>query len=367
MARKIPFARDTGLHLSSTGGFSETKLGLAERKASLRERSDLMRKAFKEENVRRMIRRAGIEMHAHGKADLISAVRSLLDHLSFELLKKSVIIAEGSSRKTLTELDLTQALASVHAGPYACPGDTPLRPCKTFREVVEKRKGKRTAKKEVEHEGKVGYDCFYLPISSLKPFLQHVLKEVSAGANGSDRLHSFKMTPSFRHCMQLVLETLALEMLSRARMIVARVQPSRKTIKSADLLAVADALAGIGHFKLIEGRSRGYSPSPKRGRRPDEDDDEDADDDAVTDDDEGDASEEDEEEDDDFDPDEEESEVSEEDEGHARASTKAKAKGKAKAKAKHTAKAKAKSEAKTKAKKTAGSKGKAKTRPAKSR
>ena len=63
----------------------------------------------------------------------------LLDHLSFELLKKSVIIAEGSSRKTLTELDLTQALASVHAGPYACPGDTPQRLCKTFREVVEKR------------------------------------------------------------------------------------------------------------------------------------------------------------------------------------------------------------------------------------
>ena len=81
-----------------------------------------MRKAFKEENVRRMIRRAGIEMHAHGKADLISAVRSLLDHLSFELLKKSVIIAEGSSRKTLTELDLTQALASVHAGPTLARG-----------------------------------------------------------------------------------------------------------------------------------------------------------------------------------------------------------------------------------------------------
>ena len=101
MARKIPFARDTGLHLSSTGGFSETKLGLVERRASLRQRSDLMRSSFKEENVRRMIRRAGIEMHAHGKADLISAVRSLLDHLSFELLKKSVILAEGASRQTL--------------------------------------------------------------------------------------------------------------------------------------------------------------------------------------------------------------------------------------------------------------------------
>ena len=299
MTRKVPFARDTGLHLSSTGGFSETKLGLAERKASLRERSDLMRKAFKEENVRRMIRRAGIEMHAHGKADLISAVRSLLDHLSFELLKKSVIIAEGSSRKTLTELDLTQALASVHAGPYACPGDTPLRPCKTFREVVEKRKGKRTAKKEVEHEGKVGYDCFYLPISSLKPFLQHVLKEVSAGANGSDRLHSFKMTPSFRHCLQLVLETMALDMLSRARMIVARIQqPSRKTIRSADLLAVADMLAGIGHFKLIEGRSRGYSPSPKRrGDHEEDEEDDDEDEDAGTEEDEGDDDADDDEED----------------------------------------------------------------------
>ena len=356
MARKIPFARDTGLHLSSIGGFSETKLGLVERRASLRQRSDLMRSSFKEENVRRMIRRAGIEMHAHGKADLISAVRSLLDHLSFELLKKSVILAEGASRQTLNEQDLTQALASVRGGPYACPGDAPLRPCRTFRDVVERRRGKRSAKKEVEHEAKVGFDCFYLPVSSLKRYFQHVLKEVSKDERGivPERVPS-RMTPSFRHCLQLALETMVLEMLGKARLAVARIDPKRKTVKSADLLAVADMLAGIGHFKLIEGRSRGYSPSPKRrGARTDHEEDEeddDEDEDTGTEEDEGDDDtdddEEDEEEDDDeaFSPEEEDS-ASEEEGAPSKAKANAKATAKAKAKANAKAKATAKASVK---------------------
>ena len=368
MARKIPFARDTGLHLSSTGGFSETKLGLVERRASLRQRSDLMRSSFKEENVRRMIRRAGIEMHAHGKADLISAVRSLLDHLSFELLKESVIPAEGAIRQTLNEQDLTQALASVRGGPYACPGDAPLRPCRTFRDVVERRRGKRSATQEVEHEANVGFDCFYLPVSSLKRYFQHVLQEVSKDERGivPERVPS-RMTPSFRHCLQLALETMVLEMLGKARLAGARIDPKRKTVKSADLLAVADMLAGIGHFKLIEGRSRGYSPSHKRrgawtDHEEDEEDD-DEDEDAGTEDegdDDKDDDEEDEEEDDDeaFSPEDEDSASEEE-------GAPAKAKAKAKATAKATAKAKANTKAKAKAKATA--KASVKRRPARSR
>ena len=177
-----------------------------------------MRAAFKEENMRRMIRRSGITAHGHGKSDLISQCRVIADHLTFNLLLRCISIATLANRRTVTEEDVQSALKRAGAGRMTCPGNDPLAPCRAYRQ----RGRARTAEAEVNHEVKHGNDCFYLPVKSLAAYLKHVLKEVveeGPGKHGPE----FHLTKSARNCIQLTLETFLLQLLWRARDVVARV------------------------------------------------------------------------------------------------------------------------------------------------
>ena len=79
------------------------------------------------------------------------------------------------------------------------------------------------------------------------------------------------VTPLIASCTSA---TERLELLWRARDIVARVHAARKTVKNSDLSAFAATVKGLGPWALLDGRLRGYDPPPKRrARRADDDDD----------------------------------------------------------------------------------------------
>ena len=264
MALEFP---DDGGFLRTVAGECEEELPAAERAARRRERSTALCEAIRAEPVRRMTRRAGISSYeknaggnaAAGEDVVLTVLRQICDVALFNLTREVYRIADHLRRRTVTTEILREALKSLGVKLHGnCQG--PHSPCRTLKQRNANSPHRIAgAVGEIEHERtNAGHPCVYFTLAGFTRLVRFYFVE-QAGAE-----HVLKIGgPGVVSCIQLVVESALLEILTHARRVVQEATrrksdtsaPTRKTIYARDLKLVVLPIVRARH-PLLQGRLR---------------------------------------------------------------------------------------------------------------
>jgi len=239
----------------------ESKLSPGQRKARIKDRSDLLRSVLKPESVRRMVRKAGILSYATSSPvgeDLdvvLTTLQKIADVILFNVCFEICRLCEYLKKRTVTEDVLREALKKFDVKLHGACEET-HKSCPTLKKrnaLAAEAHVVKGAESEIEHESQ-NESCTYFAFSAFVKIMRLYMQEQMTLPP--------KMTRGVISCIQFVMESVLVEVLSKARYLMRQStkgkkdtsSPGRTTVNSRDIRSVLTVLAH--RHPILSGRMR---------------------------------------------------------------------------------------------------------------
>jgi histone H3/H4 len=264
-----------GTELLPLHGESESKLSHTRRAERIRARSELLRSVLKAESVRRLVRKSGILSYATSSpvgenVDVVlKTLQQIADVILFNVSFEICRLCEYLKKRTVTEDVLREALkkfdVKLHGACVETHKSCPTLKHRNLRAAAHVVKG---AESEIWHESQ-NDSCTYFAFSAFVKLMRSYLREQMEPPP--------KMTRGVISCVQFVMETALVEVLSKARYLMRQAtkgkrdtsSPGRTTVNSRDIKLVLTLLAH--RHPILSGRMRALDepPQPTPRKSPD--------------------------------------------------------------------------------------------------
>jgi len=244
--------KSEGGDLVTFKGEVESQLPQARKQERIVERSRLLGEVLRPESVRRLCRRAGVQMYATKSTDdtdtVLKVLKQLADVFLFNLCKEVNRLCAHLKKKRITEEILKESLRTLDVKLFGSCAER-HKPCATLRSrrnETGRAETMRGAAKEIHHERDANNaPCVYFGAS---PFLRLFKRYLEEQATFE---HPLKPTPGVLSCCQLLMEQTLLDILEKARYAMRQFSkkkanassPGRATLYARDIKVIIIVLA----------------------------------------------------------------------------------------------------------------------------
>ena len=265
-----------GTELLPLHGESESKLSHTRRAERIRARSELLRSVLKAESVRRLVRKAGISSYATSSpvgedVDVVlKTLQQIADVILFNVSFEICRLCEYLKKRTVTEDVLREALKKFEVKLHGACVET-HKTCPTLKHRNARAAEAHVVKgaeSEIWHESQ-NDSCTYFAFSAFVKLMRSYMQEQTEPPP--------KMTRGVISCVQFVMESALVEVLSKARYLMRQAtkgkkdtsSPGRTTVNSRDIKLVLTLLAH--RHPILSGRMRALDepPQPTPRKSPD--------------------------------------------------------------------------------------------------
>ena len=251
-----------GGDLMTFSGEIESHLSPARKQERIVERSRLLGRLLTSESVRRLCRRAGVQMYATKSGDdtdtILKVLKQVADVFVFNLCKELVRLCAILKKKIITEEILKESLRTFHEKMFGSCTER-HKPCATLKSRRNETGAEtmRGSAKEIHHERTANdAPCVYFAASPFVRIFKLYLEEQATFE------HPLKPTPGVISCIQFLMEQTLLDILEKARYAMREFSkkkanaspPKRTTLYARDIKVILVVLAH--RHPILRGKMR---------------------------------------------------------------------------------------------------------------
>ena len=250
-----------GGDLMTFSGEIESHLSPARKQERIVERSRLLGQVLLAESVRRLCRRAGVQMYATKSTDdtdtVLKVLKQIADKFIFNLCKELVRLCSHLKKKIITEEILKESLRTLDVKLFGSCTER-HKPCATLKSRRNETGAEtmRGSAKEIHHERNNDAPCVYFAASPFVQIFKLYLEEQATFE------HPLKPTPGVISCIQFLMEQTLLDILEKARYAMREFSkkkanaspPGRATLYARDIKVVLVVLAH--RHPILRGKMR---------------------------------------------------------------------------------------------------------------